>query len=128
MILTKKCKVDFEKWYLQWVFNEKTFLSLKFSSKEILENWKSLHESEKYGVLVDFFDNVGIIIDLQPVLDYNENSYVEVLYWLINVIELNVDKKRNYDTNFKTIPEARTKLIEKANEIYNSKEIGIPTE
>ena len=38
MELTGKCKEEFEKWYLQWVFNEKTFLIVITRISIILNN------------------------------------------------------------------------------------------
>ena len=100
MELTGKCREEFEKWYLQWVFNEKTFLSLRFNSEQILQNCNSLHPSEKYGVYVDFFDSVGI----------NSSSFSHYEFY-----KCNLD-----NTLFHTRSEARLLAIEKANKIYNN--------
>jgi hypothetical protein len=99
MKLTGKCKEDFEKWYLQWVFNEKTFLSLRFNSEQILENWNSLHQSEKYGVYVDFF---------------NTKKY-EGVELFDKCFSLYFYHKTIFETHNDIVKQA----IEKANEIYN---------
>jgi hypothetical protein len=112
MKLTGKCKEDFEKWYMQWVFNEKTFLSLRFSSEQILENWNSLHQSEKYGVYVDFFDSVGIKLSIRNISD---------AYWFVINNVNTKGKKDRHEGKYMSRAEARTAAIEKANEIYNSK-------
>tara|TARA_R110000782_G_scaffold179869_1_gene270451 strand:+ start:295 stop:558 length:264 start_codon:yes stop_codon:yes gene_type:complete len=59
MILTGKCKVDFEEWML--VNNKEV---LKFSEEryseviDMSQLFKYLTDSMQYGVLVDFFDSV----------------------------------------------------------------------
>ena len=100
-LLNGKCLEAYLKWY-----------------KEVFAKEHNIHDdgmsinympfSMAYGVLVDFFDSVGICINrLRP---YS----FEIQYgW--NIIKYNcngIDGARN---------EARTKAIEKANEIYNAK-------
>ena len=113
MKITGKCKEDFEKWYLQWIFNEKTFLSLNFNNEQILENWNSLHPSEKYGVDVDYFDSVGIIVEIQPLCKV-KISGLKIMgfrYWINGFIKESVI--------LNTRPLARIAAIKKANDLRN---------
>jgi len=64
----------------------------------------------QYGVYVDFFDSVGIAINI------DKKSYTQTCAVTINAVYLNNGKEI---TIFKTRQEARTKAIEKANEIFN---------
>jgi hypothetical protein len=105
MKLTGKCEVDFEKWYC--LFEDFYYLDL-------------IPNNMKYGVHEDFFNSVGIILDIQPVLEYNDSSYIKVRYYLVHVILLNSDAEYDY-TECKTKQEARDAAIEKANELYNNK-------
>jgi len=59
MELTGKCKEDFEKWILKlWCVD----VSLHdYFIEEFDREW----ESKKYGVYVDFFDSVGIEINVK---------------------------------------------------------------
>ena len=103
MMLTGKCKEDFEKWFLkQWDIKK-------------LEYFYFLTSSMQYGVLVDFFDSVGIRIVID--MDFENKVYDKfVLY-----IEYKKHCFCNYGMNFKTRPKARNEAIKKADEIYNLK-------
>jgi hypothetical protein len=96
MKLTGKCKEDFEKWYFD---NDKNvYIDLK--------SFYSLDESMQYGVYVDFFDSVGIDIDIFKTPEGKYLSAVEM---------------EGNDNIHNTRQEARTAAIEKANELYNNK-------
>ena len=111
MKLTGKCKEDFEKWYED--------LPHKFSSdiKGILSTAKTfdlLIPSMQYGVYVDFFDNLRVMIEI---------SYLDIadFGFTIDLIDdVRFDGICTWD--FKNRQEARTKAIEKANELYNLKQ------
>ena len=100
MKLTGKCKEDFEKWRL---------LNHKYTESEVsgaaATIWEYLDESMQYGVYVDFFDSVGIMISILTNVDENE------LFFRIDGYHMG---------RFDTRQEARTAAIEKANEIYNN--------
>ena len=106
MKLTGKCKEDFEKWFNKGSHDEEynNHMGFKFERS---------HPSMQYGVLIDFFDSVGIYIDIKYIsrpfyVGYNYQFRVnEIDYCVKEVIKI------------KTRQEARTKAIEKANEIYN---------
>jgi len=104
MILTDKCKADFEKWY------EKT-IDLNFAPPILIFN--DIHPSMQYGVIVDFADSVGYYIVIEQVGYSNNNFYHQI---------------KSIDGYFYsesatngTRHEARTEAVKKFNEIYNSK-------
>jgi len=104
MILTGKCKVDFEKWRIS---KKDSYLKHCF--------FEELEASMQYGVYIDFFDSVGIrlIIDM----DFENEVYDKFALY----IEYKKHCFCNYGMNFKTRKEARAEAIKKANEIYNLK-------
>ena len=116
MKLTGKAKEDFEKWY---ELNYEAIVLRSIDDEFYLDGFYELPESFKYGVYVDWFGSVGIILDPQPVLDYDDSKYTKVNNWLCNVTKLNDTESWDMNT-YETRPEARTKAIEKANEIYNN--------
>tara|TARA_R110002126_G_scaffold191586_1_gene339757 strand:- start:292 stop:612 length:321 start_codon:yes stop_codon:yes gene_type:complete len=105
MGLTGKCREDFEKWYTITYFKNLTPLSIQ-EHCTILECFDDCFESMQYGVYVDFFDSVGIVIDICS------SNFCSVFYVYLN-------KKTVPVTTCRTRPEARMAAIEKANEIYN---------
>jgi hypothetical protein len=120
MKLTGKCKEDFEKWFepplAEWITDP--WAIANYGS--MVARFYTLKDSMQYGVYEDFFDSVGIILDIQPFLDYNNNTYTKVLYYTTIVIFLNSIIECDY-LKSDTKPQARAAAIEKANEIYNSK-------
>ena len=97
MNLTGKCKESFEKWLCKLPRYE------YYTNEYILTLWDNYSESMQYGVLVDFFDSVGISISIySPSLGFFET-------WV----------KGHCIYDGVSRPEARTKAIEKANEIFN---------
>jgi hypothetical protein len=102
MKLTGKCKEDFEKWYIK-----------DLVEKELaLEEFYNSSDSMQYGVLVDFFDSVGVNIEVW--IEYQVGGVLIDFYAVLVNDE-------NISGGFETRQEARTKAIEKANEIYNAK-------
>lgn len=72
-----------------------------------------LPDSCKYGVKVDFFDSVGMVVSVDSV-------YVgEPQYNLDAGYEFEISVNDDLYGQYKTRTEARTKAIELANEIYN---------
>jgi hypothetical protein len=105
-LLTGKAKEDFEK----WLHKENQIKFDNFYTVYNIEFFKELPFSMQYGVIVDWFDSVGIEIHIKPIavgyefiLKYEKKN---VDWWVF-------EKTRN---------EARIKAIEKACEIYNSKQ------
>jgi len=98
MKLTGECKKAFEKWY------------------EIERNNPYYDFSMQYGVLVDFFDSVGVkVID-----DYDINMKEYFVWVMEDLKDARTLLGLDYDTQYyKTRQEARTAAIIKANEILN---------
>ena len=110
MNLNGKCLIDFEKWRLnihqRWI-DEKDEESVYYGYSQ----FNDLPQSMQYGVLVDFFDSVGIFVsshrtglDKSPTYTYYIVSSNQNI--LMSVIS-------------KTYQGAREQAILKANEIYN---------
>jgi len=105
MILTGKCKVDFESWFFKGTHLELSDLELKNTSEaDKMDIFYELSESMQYGVYVDFFDSVGIRIELTKCIGG----------WAIYI---NGDS--DFNLYIKNRKESRTAAIKKVNEIYN---------
>ena len=102
MELTGKCKEDFDTYYLS-----------EFGDEDDLHQFKrKLHNSEKYGVFVDFADSVGYSLNIGQSL-YNEKRMA--------YIHVNDSSRMIKIGIYTTRPEARTASIEKFNEIHNQR-------
>jgi len=116
MKLTPKVKQDFEKWLS---VNYHSYSYRKFNDKYDAPFYK-LHQSMQYGVYVDYFESKGVIIDIRFVLDYDENVYTEVMYWMAQAIQLNVEVLEVNDIEFDELEQARIAAINKASEILET--------
>jgi hypothetical protein len=105
MKLTGKCKEDFERWYSNQKYNLSATHNAGYHPNNYIDWFYTLPKSMQYGVYVDFFDSVGIDIEI-----YN------TIHGFDFMIKTNIF--RGY---FETRPEARTAAIKKANEIHNGK-------
>lgn len=107
MELTGKAKEDFYRWYLNHIksYNDKLI------SNTDINYFNLLTDSMKYGVYVDWFDSVGIVFWVSPFYNHDLGVMNE---WA------GYDDNGLLGTTQKTRQEARTKAIEKANEIYNN--------
>ena len=112
MKLTGKCKEDF----IEFLLNTDCKYSINIEEGQLVsEAFFECPLSMQYGVLIDFFDSVGIRIVID--MDFENEVYNKfVLY-----IEYKKYSFCNYGMNFKTRQEARTAAVKMANEIYNSK-------
>ena len=109
MELTGKCKDEFEKWYFKdFEFNEEI---TDFDRKITLSTFYTEKYSMKYGVLVDYFDSVGVYINSGKNLS---NSIGDKYNYIIQC-----NSKVTYEECFLDTNEARTAAIEKANELRN---------
>jgi hypothetical protein len=105
-MLKGQAKKDFEKWVRQAeLITDFTFLPW-IKDKNLGIQFYSLPFSMQYGVLVDWFDSVGIEI-------YNLKKMVELFD--------RVENKCHYIEDLETRPQARQKAIEQANKIYNDR-------
>ena len=99
MILTGKCKEEFEKWLLS-AYKE----GEEKNKAKALSLFVRSPNSMKYGVYVDFFDSVGIYI----IISRDSGWY-----------DVDIAGEWTSTTTQDNRTEARTLAIEKANEIYN---------
>ena len=106
MILTGKCKEDFDKWYESLSKKCKGYGFYLYLNNS--RDFYDLHKSMQYGVYVDFFDSVKFKVDI---IRY---SYPNDYYFGYAVESFMYSEHPKI-----TRQEARTKAIEKANEIYN---------
>lgn len=113
MKLTDKAKVDFEKYWITIFIGEKTNKLFKFFNiTEIpvaIIFWNLLPYSMQYGVYIDFFDSVGLQLSIHC-WDNNKYSFTTLKEGRY---------MRQYKLEVSSRHKARTKAIEKANEIYN---------
>jgi hypothetical protein len=109
-MLKGQAKKDFEKWlnknHCEYESNDNYFWVL-YAGDGMYIDFYELPFSMKYGVLVDWFDSVGICIEVCRFVP--SGSY----YFMVNDSE-------DY-TPFETRTQARQKAIEQANKIYNEK-------
>ena len=96
-----KAKEDFEKWFNHLPMS----LDLCYSKVE----FKHLTDSMQWGVIVDFFDSVGITIQIA----FFDSDFNIFDVFINDILTSKEHKSRQ---------EARTKAIEKANEIYNNEQ------
>jgi hypothetical protein len=97
MNLTGKCKEEFEKWRMKQNYD----VDAPF--------FYELNYSMQYGVYVDFFDSVGLYIEIT-----HDNKDIKT-FW----VDINGEDVDDYiGSNNRT--EARLIAIKKANEIYNN--------
>jgi hypothetical protein len=112
MKITGKCKEAFRKWYRNGQVS-----SVKVNSDV---SWFYSHsDSMKYGVYQDFFESENMILDIQPICDYDSNGYIKVIEYICNVIEIGKNFIDRDIEGFELLKDAREFTISKANEIYN---------
>ena len=105
-LLTGECKKKFESWFL--LSNGYIDLSDRFYME-----FSEMPLSFQFGVLEDFFDSKGIVIDLPPVQEPTMGG-VKTNGFRVYV------KGFRYSKTILTRPKARKVSIEKANELYNA--------
>jgi hypothetical protein len=109
MKLTGKCKQDFERWYSNQKYNLSATHNAGYHPNNYMDWFYTLPKSMQYGVYVDFFDSVGVNIEIT-----NDNKHIKT-FWV------DVNAKETDDIELNSRPEARTAAIEKANQTYNGK-------
>ena len=110
-MLTDKAKQDFEEWF------KHEYPSYNLDSSEWYEDekyWDDLSDSMQYGVYVDFFDSVGIVVGLSAYKGFAKRDCYRVRVGT-------VEGSYRIDPYPTTRTEARQKAIEKAQEIYNNR-------
>lgn len=121
MELSGKAKEKFEGWCIQYFKdNLKDYSDEEWvTSKEMLiQFYEGVTDSMRYGVYVDFFNSVGIEVFVKgfkfPVLDKKE-------YYFIITDDMMCHLNNHLLNRTKTRPEARTKAVEKANDLLNER-------
>ena len=105
MKLTGKAKEEFEKWFVESYKNE-----INYGRVPMPSTLDRYIPSMQYGVYVDFFDSVGVEVDITP----QRKFYEYQVSWS--------DSDYKYDrTSKKDRQEAREQAIKKANEIFNNR-------
>ena len=107
MELTGKCKEEFEKWFTKDIEDFENY------DQHLLNEFYKQIYSMKYGVLVDYFDSMGVIIEVLPICEL-KISGLRIMGYRFYV---NGDIKGNVILNSR--PEARTTAIKKADELRN---------
>ena len=114
MELSGKALKDFWIWYLlpEQQKEYKTSSIIKYASENGAKvRFLAMSFAERYGVFVDFFDSVGLVIDIQPCSCHKPTIFnVNIIKPMMDFIE--IDEKKNRQ-------EARISAIKKVNEIYN---------
>lgn len=100
MKLSGKSLEQFEKWYIPYLRKQRPDY-IRFTDEQLLSKFRRKQDSEKYGVLVDFFDSLGVKCGI---CEFRE-------FFMVN----------RDDTLYKTRHQARAKAIERANKIYNNR-------
>ena len=106
MKLTWKCKNEFEKWYIPYLRKQRPDYD-RFDDGRLIRKFYRMTESMQQGVYVDFFDSV----DIQ--LCAGKFGYS------VTTREEHVNQKYNINTYNKS----RTAAVEKADEIFNKRQI-----
>jgi len=108
MKLTGKCKTDFEKWFIDKYDSDKVHETIM-----LITEFYNLPQSMQFGVLVEFFDSVGIYVN-------DQYGYIVKTTYSFKIVNKKTETILNYKSEFKTRQEARQKAILKANKIYNT--------
>ncbi len=109
MELKDECLIDFWIWYLQ-PKQRKTYKtnSIRGSESGIKIRFLAMSFSERWGVLQDYFDSVGV--------DINIKRFRQTGRFFYTIFD---DVYQSYQDTLNSRPEARTAAIEKAVEIRN---------
>jgi len=116
MVLTGKCKQDFEKWYRTTHYEDDSIVGLP--------KLMCFPTSMIYGVMVDFFDSIGIYLNI------SNEAYKDGVNTLWQVFEYDTSNEDNWSNNSTglygdngeyDLDESREQAIAKANQIYNNK-------
>jgi len=101
-----KCKEEFDKWY---GLNYEAISLRSIDDYFYIDGFYELPDSMQYGVIEDFFDSVGIVINIVKTQNFDWRYITDL------------DGGEYFDEYFKTRKEARKQAIEKATEIYNNR-------
>ena len=100
-----KCLEEFEKWLLIWI-KDNVAWPTETPTQEDIDHFYSFPDAMKYGVYVDYFDSLGLIV-------HSGKSLSGYNYYVTNT------PKHYQSWLSETRNTSRTVAIEKANEIRN---------
>lgn len=113
-LLSDSCLEFFNRWY--WRFQcESDYTYYDYEKEESLETFKYLTTSSQRGVIFDFFDFSGMILDY----DYIRQLGIYQITVLDKKTDLHLINSLEYK-GLETIDAAAIKLIELANNLYNN--------
>lgn len=107
-LLTKKCKEDFEVYYIKFARKQKD-VGDRYYDETIITQFYRSPLSMQWGVLEDFFDSKGIRINIVEagLLEFNVRFYL----YDGDLIKSPINQPNR--------PKARKEAINTANELYN---------
>lgn len=118
MELTGKAENDFEEWFIKSEHNTLIFETKSRVEFKVWDYWDDVFsDSMKWGVLVDYFDSVGIHIVI-----CKTNATKRYTADIGVILTTNQMKWEGFKKSFITRSEARIKAIKKAIEIFNSQQ------
>lgn len=118
MILTGKAKEDFEK------YNNDIYGTIDTAHSNECVEFKHLNPELQQSVIVDWFDSVGIYINVSPRyighdLKYSLGDFYAVINFKDSTPTCSGFNYNNIDDSIYSRNEATKQVIIKANEIYN---------
>lgn len=106
-MLTGRCKQDFELWMFNYFIEHRP----DYSSSLIISKFERKTQLEKLAFYVEWFDNVGIYMSIEPNFSiFEQGNPFSCFRFFIDMI---------YYGQADTRQEATKAAIEKANELYN---------
>jgi hypothetical protein len=115
MILTGQCKKDFEKWY-----KDKYYFEVISYDKNYV-NFMNIPNSMQFGVLVDFFDKVGL-----EMTDFKWRGKFTAALYIDD--DMKISDQIGKDKGFKKRDDARIFIVKKTNDYYNLNEYNYELE
>ncbi len=110
---------DFDKDFKEWLLNE--FFAkkgkVKPSHKLNVLAFKNIPVQMQFGVLQEFFSGKGIIVDIQPVLDYDDKSYTKLSHYMTHIFKLGSLESFEVEEEEELL-EAMQSSMDKAKECY----------
>jgi len=117
MELTGKCKEEFIEWYDESIEAD-TDMCMECGGHISTNGFENIPDSMRYGVLVDYFDSVEICFGV-AIYTIRINETKDWCYQIMGSKHTTQNNEIAFERFLKTRPKARTKAIEKANEIRN---------
>lgn len=117
MKLTEKTQVLFEAWYLKWIREQRQDY-YKFSDAVVLRKFYREVDVMKWGVYQEFFVTHKLLINTTISFSKSHPHCGKIYEDINDTSQFNLDLR--FNVVFKTMEDARIKVIKKANEIINN--------